>query len=274
MTLSCLRMPVLLGALMTLAIGIGINSQVLNQHENVIFATYQVEWAGAWGIETGGNGFILCDEHGEPLVGVTAYHVATDASWQPLKMLQVRQYGQYIAQEEVFYHDTKADVAFFTVPTSARSCIRIASTSTPEITFFSGLAVAIQNDRGHESIFWSLPYFDRWGKVTSCCQNLNILVHNEIGDRWSRMLIANVTFSPGVSGSPVVYSNYSLAGIAVGMLNRNNGAVIVPAEDVLAALERAHMGTGRSAQTAPPARAQRTKFQKPGPFALPEINTP
>lgn len=260
---------------MILALAAGFSSHAVNpERESVIAATYQVEWVGPLGLETGGNGFILCGDDGKPLVGVTAYHVATDASWQPLKMLQVRQYGAYVSQVEVFYHDSEADIALFVPPASAQSCIPFADLVTEEVTFFSGLAIALVRDReGNESILWSIPYWGQGGEVTACCQNLNLLVKNEIGNRWPRMVVANLVFSPGVSGSPVVYSTYKLAGIAVGMLNRDNGAVIVPAGDLRAALERARGQTGRPSQAAPPGMS-RTKFAKKTPFALPEGTRP
>ncbi|MEM4407704.1 MAG: serine protease [Candidatus Caldarchaeum sp.] len=231
----------------------------------IVQSVFQVEWyTDQREIATGGNGFIVCDEEGDPFVGVTAYHVATDEKWQPLKMLQVKQYGVSVGIVEVFYHDTQADVALFRVPSKAQSCIPFAEAFTEGVTFYGSIPTGIQEGH-HEKILWSIPYWGQRGEITSCCQDFNILIRNYIGDRWGKMILANLDFSPGHSGSPVVYTNGSLAGIAVGMLSRSNGAIIVPAEDVRAAIARAQAG----AQAQAKGNAKGSKFSAPY-FLLPK----
>lgn len=246
------------------ALVIGINSHAGNyERENVINSVFQVEWVGPFGVETGGNAFVICDQDGLPSVAVTAYHVATDVSWQPLTMLQAKQYGVPIGQIEVFYHDTQTDIALLRVPSRIKTCIPFADIVTENITFFSALTTALDE----YTLVWSLPYWGLEGQFTSCCQNLNALVQDVIGPRWSNMALANVLFSSGVSGSPVVYSNYKLAGVAVGMWTRTNGAIIVPVSELKAALERAQAGAA-----APPGMTtSKKKFQHATPFALPTV---
>ncbi|MEM2046118.1 MAG: trypsin-like peptidase domain-containing protein [Candidatus Bathyarchaeia archaeon] len=236
----------------------------------VIQSVFQVEWYTNRGeIATGGNGFIVCGSDGEPLAGVTAYHVATNESWQPLKMLQVKQYGVPIGIEEVFYHDSETDVALFRAPSRARDCLRFAELVTERVTFFGSIPVAIEVGR-HEELLWSIPYWGLWGEITACCQNLNVLVREYIGDRWRKMVIGNLIFAYGHSGSPVVYENGTLAGMAVGMFSRTNGAIIVPASEIQVAIRRAGLGNQHAEQSAP-AKAKAKKFEAPY-FALPKLN--
>lgn len=233
----------------------------------IVQSVFQVEWyTSQREIATGGNGFIVCDEDGRPLVGVTAYHVATDEAWQPLKMLQIKQYEVSVGIVEVFYHDTNADIALFKVPSRAESCIPFASIPAEAVTFFGSIPVVIREFHS-EKLLWSFPYWGQWGEITSCCQDLSTLIRDYIGDRWGRMLLGNIVFSSGHSGSPVVDKNYSLVGMAVGMLKRENGAIIVPADEIREALKRSGVMTSGAGRI----QARAGKFEAPY-FLLPKVS--
>lgn len=244
---------------------VGVVSQELNSNrENVIRSAYQLEWK----LETIGNGFILCDADGRPLVGVTAYHVATDAYWRPIKTLKIRQYEDSLGEVEVFYHDSSTDVAFFRVPPNAKNCISFPEgvSSKKNVTFFGSLPSVVKFE-GREIILWTLPYWGLWGQITSCCQDFNVFAADYIGFRWGNMAIANLVTSPGVSGSAVVSDDdYTLVGMVVGRYVQGNGALLVPADDIKAALQRAQ----NRAEGQPSYNPAKPKFKHSTMFALPQ----